>query len=84
MAHHCGLGRSTFPEYVKEISGDTPIRMLARARVAQAQSLLKQAELPITEIALQCGFGSSQHFATVFKNYTGLRPSDYRQQAQAT
>jgi AraC family L-rhamnose operon regulatory protein RhaS len=78
MAHHCGLGRSSFTESVKELSGDTPIRMLARARIAKAQSLLQQTTLPITTIALRCGFGSSQHFATVFKNYTSLRPTDYR------
>ena len=78
MADHCGMGRTLLTEYVKQVSGDTPIRILARKRIERAQDQLRNTRESISEIAYACGFGSSQHFATVFKHYTGTTPSGYR------
>ncbi|WP_051303660.1 AraC-like ligand-binding domain-containing protein [Comamonas composti] len=36
------------------------------------------AQRTITDIAMDCGFGSSAHFSRAFKAYTGLSPSDFR------
>jgi AraC-like DNA-binding protein len=36
------------------------------------------ARRTITEVAMDCGFGSSAHFSRAFKAYTGLSPSDFR------
>lgn len=38
---------------------------------------------PITEIALSWGFNNSSHFSRVFREHTGLSPSEFRQQGQA-
>lgn len=35
---------------------------------------------PITEIALHWGFNSPSHFSRVFREHTGLSPSEFRQQ----
>jgi AraC family L-rhamnose operon regulatory protein RhaS len=35
--------------------------------------------LSVTEIALACGFNTSQYFATCFRKYSGCTPNDYRQ-----
>ncbi len=78
MATYCDMGRSAFAEYTKRLHGDTPIRMLTRIRIEQARSLLLERKLSITEIALRCGFSSSQSFATTFKAYTQRTPSDCR------
>lgn len=32
----------------------------------------------ITEVAMDCGFGSSAHFSRAFKRYTGVSPRDFR------
>ena len=37
-----------------------------------------QAQRTITEVAMDCGFGSTAHFSRAFKIYTGLSPSDFR------
>ena len=45
---------------------------------------LRQPELAqhtITDIAMACGFSSSAHFSRAFKAYTGMSPSEYRQQS---
>jgi AraC family 4-hydroxyphenylacetate 3-monooxygenase operon regulatory protein len=78
MAYACGLGRTAFAAKTKELYADTPIRKLARHRTEKAAALLRETRLSITEIAYRCGFVSSQHFATVFKDYCGHRPSDVR------
>lgn len=39
---------------------------------------------PITEIALSWGFNNLSHFSRVFREHTGLSPSEFRQQGQAS
>ena len=46
--------------------------------VAVAIKLLKRQDVHVTDIALDVGFYSSQHFATTFKKLTGYTPSDFR------
>jgi transcriptional regulator GlxA family with amidase domain len=47
--------------------------------VERARRLLRTTNLSVTEIALACGFASSQHFARVFQQFTGVTASAYRQ-----
>jgi AraC-like DNA-binding protein len=39
---------------------------------------MKDARLSLTEVALNCGFGSSSQFATTFRRIDGRTPSAYR------
>jgi len=39
---------------------------------------LKKKDVSITDIALDTGFYSSQHFSTTFKKLTGYTPSQFR------
>lgn len=39
---------------------------------------------PITDIALSWGFNNLSHFSRVFREHTGLSPSEFRQQGQAS
>jgi AraC-like DNA-binding protein len=58
--------------------GMTPMEYLMWLRIEQSKRLLRKTGKPITDIALQCGFVTSQHFATVFKRLTSTTPRDYR------
>jgi len=78
MAKACGTGRTLFAERVKHIYGDTPIRMLNRKRIEVAQARLQATDEAITQIALDLGYGSSQRFATVFRQYRGCSPTAFR------
>jgi AraC family L-rhamnose operon regulatory protein RhaS len=78
MAYACGLGRTAFATKTKELYADSPMRKLVRVRTESAASLLRETNLSVTEIALRCGFTSSQHFATVFRDYCGHPPSAER------
>ncbi|WP_445671395.1 helix-turn-helix transcriptional regulator [Paenibacillus sp. FSL K6-3166] len=47
-------------------------------RLDKAKELLKTSEYTIVDIAEKTGFTSSSYFYRLFKNSTGITPSDYR------
>ena len=51
---------------------------LGSLRVSLAQNLLKTTSLPISQIALDCGFGSQRSFNRIFLEQTGEKPGEYR------
>ncbi|MDB6145040.1 MAG: helix-turn-helix domain protein [Pseudomonas sp.] len=62
----------------KRIFQLTPRQMIHKARLGAASQLLT-GELPITDIALRCGYTDHSAFSRQFKALTGLSPSQYRQ-----
>jgi AraC family transcriptional regulator len=65
---------------LRAATGFSPWQFVLLRRVERAKSLLTSSQLAITEIALHCGFASSQHFATVFKKQTGTTPGAFRRE----
>jgi AraC-like DNA-binding protein len=78
MAALVGLGTTAFSDKVRGFTGFSPMSYLINIRISQAIRLLKNPEVPVTDIALDTGFYSSQHFATTFKKLTGYTPSSFR------
>jgi len=78
MAALVGLGTTAFSEKVKNFTGFSPLNYLINIRISEAIKLLKRQDVNVTDIALDVGFYSSQHFATTFKKLTGYTPSDCR------
>ena len=85
MAAHCGLGRTRYTHYVREIVNMPPIRYLTECRLERGRTLLvDRPEMSITDIAYACGFGSGQYFATVFRQRSGETPQQYRRSARGS
>lgn len=78
MAALVGLGTTAFSEKVKSYTGFSPLNYLINIRISEAIKLLKKNNVNVTDIALDIGFYSSQHFATTFKKLTGYTPSEFR------
>jgi AraC-like DNA-binding protein len=78
MAALVGLGITAFSEKVKSFTGFSPLNYLINIRISEAIKLLKRQDVHVTDIALDVGFYSSQHFATTFKKLTGYTPSEFR------
>lgn len=79
MAESCGLGVTRFAYHCRTLHNLSPMQYLARLRVARAAVLLREEpRRSITDIALTCGFSSSQYFTNVFRNATDQAPRDYR------
>lgn len=51
---------------------------LTLIRVINARQMLQDEKIPITAVALDCGFGDNATFSKVFKKNTGLSPSEFR------
>lgn len=72
------LSPNYFIRCFKEHTGKTPYQYLMEIRIRKAQQMLKNPNYLIGEIATLCGFVNSGHFATLFKRYVGISPTDYR------
>ena len=84
MAALVGLGTTAFSEKVKTFTGFSPLNYLINIRISEAIKSLKRADVHVTDIALDVGFYSSQHFATTFKKLTGYTPSEFRKKNIST
>ena len=51
---------------------------LINLRISEAIRMLKSSTISLTDIALDTGFYSSQHFSTTFKKLTGYTPGHFR------
>jgi len=78
MAGLVGLGTTSFAEKVKNYTGFSPLNYLITIRISESIKLLKKQDLNVTDIALDTGFYSSQHFSTTFKKLTGYTPREFK------
>jgi len=79
MAEQCGLGRSRFSHYCYELTNMSPSEYLNFCRIERAcQIIASNLKTSITEVAIECGFSSSQYFATVFRKHTRISPLEFR------
>lgn len=78
MAGLVGLGTTAFTEKAKAFSGFSPLNYLINIRISEAIKLLSRKDLSLTDIALETGFYSSQHFSSTFKKLTGYTPREFR------
>jgi AraC-like DNA-binding protein/mannose-6-phosphate isomerase-like protein (cupin superfamily) len=76
MVKISGLDAAIFRKYFFVLTGSSPAQYLIRLRLQNAKEQLTLG-CTITEISHQLGFSSSQYFATVFRKYEGLSPSDF-------
>ena len=56
----------------------TVMEYLRVQRMIRACELLRQTDLPVSEIAAECGFSGLSHFSTSFKKEFGCSPREYR------
>jgi AraC family 4-hydroxyphenylacetate 3-monooxygenase operon regulatory protein len=79
MAESCGLGVTQFVHIVRQLTNMTPGAFLNQKRLDLAAKLLKtEHSVTVTEIALRCGYSSSQYFSNVFRRRYGCTPTEYR------
>lgn len=80
MAAACGLGKTQFVRYCRQLTNLSPANYLRQCRLELAARWLRERPtMSITEIALDCGFSSSQYFATAFQRHFARSPRGYRE-----
>lgn len=85
VAQACRLSCSHFSRAFRLSTGRSPYRWLTSRRIARAEILLRDTQLPLAEIAIGCGFADQSHFSRVFHRAIGMSPGAWRrwQGAQA-
>ena len=56
--------------------------LLAEMRVTEARRLLLHSNKSLAQVAAELGFSDQSYFTKVFKQHTGMTPSEYRRQRQ--
>jgi AraC family transcriptional regulator len=67
-----------FARAFRQTLGVAPHRYVLLRRVERARCLLRETDLPITEIAQQVGYASPSSFSVVFHRMTGQSPRRFR------
>jgi AraC-like DNA-binding protein len=80
LAVQAGMSLSRFKARFRQETGLPPAEYVLRSKVARAVGMLANGRT-VTEVAYALGFSSSQHFATVFRRFTGQPPSKLRRVA---
>jgi AraC-like DNA-binding protein len=83
LAGAAGYSRFHFARAVTAAYGETPRTYLTRRRIERAKTLLRTANLSVTEICFLVGFASLGSFSARFRQLVGRSPSAYRDDAVA-
>ncbi len=80
LAKRSGLSGPRFARMVKRIFDLTPTQLIVKVRLATATRLLRETELSIGQIAIECGFYDHSAFTQTFRKATGMTPGEARRQ----
>ena len=83
LARVSGVSEAHFARSFKEAFGVPPHRYLLTRRLERAMALLRDTDLPITEIAFQSGWRSLGTFGRTFRDVTGESPGKLRERQKA-
>ena len=78
LAQLSNLSPFYFSRLFKESTNTTPYQYISRLRIERGKQLLKNTDIAIADIALQCGFASQSSFSTAFRKAVGVTPRIYR------
>lgn len=78
LARLAGVNESKLSDLFKARFGTTVFEFLHKVRMERAQQLLRETDLPVTEIAMDVGYEHPANFATAFKRNFGVTPRAFR------
>lgn len=79
IGEHLQMTASYVIAAFKEATGKTVLQYIMEYRMEKAKEMLKNNRAKIFDIASQVGFKDGEYFAKVFRKYTGMTPSEYRE-----
>jgi AraC family transcriptional regulator len=79
LAERANQSADHFSRLFIESTGERPLVYIRHKKIEQAQVLLSTTDRSLSEIAIDTGFDSLSYFSKMFKQITGLSPSNYKQ-----
>ena len=78
LATAAGMSDYQFDRRVRRLFHLTTGQMLLKLRIDAAAEQLRDADRPVAQIALACGYSDQSAFARQFRRTIGLTPAEYR------
>jgi AraC-like DNA-binding protein len=78
LANYVGLSSYYLSNLIKKDTGKNLYDIINKIRIEESKKLLVGTNNNISSIADSVGYKYGNHYAIVFKKYTGLTPSEYR------
>jgi len=82
LAEYLGISGSYFSLLFKQHFGETFVEYVTKQRMEMARSLLVLSDKSVTQVGQMVGYAERRYFTRVFSKYTGMLPSEYREQQQ--
>jgi AraC family transcriptional regulator of arabinose operon len=78
LARLAGLSVSRFSHLFQLQTGKSPRQFQEEVRMEHAASLLRLSQLPVGEVAAECGYEDALYFSKRFRGCYGKSPREYR------
>ncbi len=82
VARQCGLSIGHFSRAFRQSLGTTPHQWLVQRRLDAAKDLIRSCRMPLSNVALSCGFADQSHLTRVFTREVGASPAAWRREVQ--
>lgn len=76
------ISRSQLSRKVLNLTGMSTSDFVMQVRMGKARRLLEDTTIPITEVALKCGFNDPSYFTRMFKKTYDITPSQARKRSK--
>lgn len=84
LAARAGISERHLTRLFEQHTGHTPGRFVRLVRTEAAANLLSSTDLPVTQVARACGFGTAEALRQAFVQHYGIAPTRYRNAHQAS
>ncbi|WP_055107649.1 response regulator [Paenibacillus ihumii] len=82
IANYLNISSSYFSHLFKNHYGETFVEHLRKQRMELAKTMLRLTSRSVTEIGALVGYSDRRYFSKVFQRYTGVTPTEYREQEE--
>jgi AraC-like DNA-binding protein len=78
ISEQLGISTSRLNEIFKTYTSMTPYQYYIHIKIHNAEKLLEQQDISVKDAAFRMGFEDQYYFSRLFKNKTGVSPSDWK------
>ena len=78
LASAFGYSAAYMSAVIRKETGSTYTSLIKKRRMEEAEYLLNNTNMKISDIALECGFQSPEHFSRSFRDFFGTSPYLFR------
>lgn len=77
LSHKFAMTPTYLSRFFKKSTGISLNEYINIVRITEAEKLLKNPDISITDVAFACGFNDSNYFSSVFKKAKGVTPKKF-------